>query len=60
MYSLFQEVHTESPSEAPSTDPRARETVQMSTLRLSVCYDSIFFINNKNKGPSLTVIFWFK
>lgn len=52
MYSLFQEVHTESPSEAPSTDPRARETVQMSTLRLSVCYDSIFLIKKMNKGPS--------
>lgn len=52
MYSLFQEVHTESPSEAPSTDPRARETVQMSTLRLSVCYDSIFLIKKMNKGRS--------
>lgn len=32
MYSVFQKVHPEGAPEAPSTDSRAGETVQMSPL----------------------------
>lgn len=38
MYSVFQKVHPEGAPEAPSTDSRAGETVQMSPLWLQVCY----------------------